>query len=464
MAAKALPRPRFEALAFSRLPTTNTIIDEREWYSDQDENVLGVLTWDKIDHDWGYIVLGRDQRDLFRAIEAEVSFSAAETARNKLFLRLSYYTITGDTVFPQGDETRQKKLEIFKLAVPQDQLNPNFCILRESSGYSPAKEIIAEIAHSFEDPDGNYVQQFQTKGYDARLWELYLYAFLHEIDFVIDRRFKAPDYLCQKHNQQVFLEAVTVNPTQGSDVPEVSPDTESNQDKLANYAAIKFGSTLYSKLKKRYWELEHVKGNPLIMAIADFHQPGSMLWTQPYLMEYLYGIRDRITKTDQGLHREITPIREHILGEKRIPSAFFSQPDSENVSAVLFSNSGTISKFNRMGKLAGFGDPTVKMFRVGKRYEHDKNKLDPADFAQEVEPKSYSERWSEGISIFHNPTAKVPLNEDLFPNVAHHYFQEGRLVSYLPDFFPMASITHILTFTEDSSSGPHSITSDRVEL
>jgi len=455
MAAKAITKARFEALAFSRQPAIKSIVDEREWYSDQDENVLGVITWDKIDLDWGYLVLGRDERDLFRAIEVDVSLPDVEAARNKLYLRLAYYTVTGDKVFPQGDETKRKKFEIFKLVVPEEQLNPNFRMLRESNGYSPAREIIAEIAHSFEDPDGNYIQQFQTSGYDARLWELYLYAFLHEIDFHIDRRFKAPDYLCKKYDQIVFLEAVTVNPTQGSDVPEVSPETEPDRDKLANYAAIKYGSALYSKLTKRYWELEHVRGNPLIFAIADFHQPHSMLWTQPYLMEYLYGMKDRITKTDQGLQRVTDAIIEHVHGDKRIPSAFFSQPDSENVSAVLFSNSGTISKFNRMGKLAGFGDPAVKMIRVGKRYDHDENKLEPADFVLTVEEKSCTETWSEGVSIFHNPSAKVPLDETLFPIAAHHYFREGRLVSYLPEFFPMASITHILTFTDDSQGREH---------
>jgi len=172
MAAKAITEARFEALAFSRQPAIKSIVDEREWYSDQDENVLGVITWDKIDLDWGYLVLGRDERDLFRAIEVDVSLPDVEAARNKLYLRLAYYTVTGDKVFPQGDETKRKKFEIFKLVVPEEQLNPNFRMLRESNGYSPAREIIAEIAHSFEDPDGNYIQQFQTSGYDARLWEL----------------------------------------------------------------------------------------------------------------------------------------------------------------------------------------------------------------------------------------------------------------------------------------------------
>ena len=67
---------------------------------------------------------------------------------------------------------------------------------------------MAEIAYSFEDADGNYVQQFQTAAFDARLWELFIYAFLHENQFFIDRGFAAPDYLCKKHGRTIFLEAV----------------------------------------------------------------------------------------------------------------------------------------------------------------------------------------------------------------------------------------------------------------
>src|SRR5437870_2600001 len=318
MAAKAISRARFEALAFSRVPTIKLIIEEREWYADQDENVLGIITWDKIDHDWGYVVLGRDERALFRAIETNVSFPNAEVARRELDLRLSYYTVTGEKVFSQGDETKRKKFEIFKRVVAEDKLNSNFCMLSGRDGNSCAKEIIAEIAYSFEDPDGNYIQQLQTDGFDARLWELFLYALLHENDFIIDRRFTAPDYLATKYDQTIFVEAVTVNPSQGEEVIQISPETEPDLEKVANYAAIKFGSALYSKLTKRYWELEHVKGKPLIFAIADFHQPHSMLWTHPFIEAYLYATRVHKKQTEQGVQVSEEPIREHVFGAKRI--------------------------------------------------------------------------------------------------------------------------------------------------
>ena len=45
------------------------------------------------------------------------------------------------------------------------------------------------------------------------------------------------------------------------------------------------------------------------------------------------------------------------------PSCFFNQQNTENVSAVLFTNAGTMPKFNRMGVLADFGDPSVRLIR-----------------------------------------------------------------------------------------------------
>jgi hypothetical protein len=451
MAAKVISKARFNALTFSKAPAAEFFVKEREWYADQDDNVLGVLTWDKYDHDWGYVILGRDERSLFRAIDQNVSCSDADRARRELHLKVSQYSITGGKVFPQGDRVIKKKFEIFKHVVPGNKLDENFRKLAEGKGFSPAREIMAEIAYSFEDPDGNYVQQFQTSGFDARLWELFLYAFLHENKLLINRGFSAPDYLCERYGQTIFVEAVTVNPSRGDGAIQASPETEMDRVKLADYAAIKFGSALFSKLTrpKRYWELEHVKGNPLIFAVADFHQPHSMVWTHPFIWQYLYGIRAEKKERADGGEVTYRSIDWHEFGEKRIPSGFFHQPECENISAVLFSNSGTISKFNRMGKLAGFGDHGVRMVRVGKCYDHDKSSLMPKDFTLYIETGRCTETWSEGVSMFHNPNARYPLNADLFPTIGHHYLVDGKIDSYLPYFFPLASVTQVITVRDN---------------
>lgn len=103
---------------------------------------------------------------------------------------------------------------------------------------------------------------------------------------------------------------------------------------------------------------------------------------------------------------------------------FFEQEGTEYVSAVLFSNAGTISKFNRMGVRAGFGDRSVALRRMGIRNNPSPGSLDPIEFSDDVEGLGYDEQWADELLMFHNPRAIHPVDEDGFPGIAH-YFQEG---------------------------------------
>lgn len=435
MNIKAISQPRFEALCFMRLGRAKLISEEREWYSDNDENVLGVIIFDKPDEDWLYVILGRDEVARFRAIDQEINYKTDAEARNALHKKMDEYVRAGQSVFPQGLERKsQKTFLIFKPIAQQDALNPTFSVLAESNGYSPAREIIKEIAYTFEDPDGNYLQQFQTTGFDARLWELYLYAVLHELGFEMDRTHKAPDYVCFGFGLTVIVEATTANSIQPKDSVKVA---NLKQRELEDFIAITFGSALYSKLQKRYWEKEHVKGHALVLAVADFRRSEDLGYCAPLLMQYLYGLRQHV---DEGVF-SFSSIKEHTFGGKTIPSGFFNLPDAENISAILFSDHGTISKFNRMGKIAGFGDPSVIMVRVGERFPTRDSEA-PEPFRALVEV-TYRETWTEGIWIFHNPHAKIHLERDLFPDIAHVYIENGGFHVYLADTFPTWSKTLI---------------------
>ena len=440
MSIKTISQPRFDALCFMRNPAVKIIGEEREWYSDDDENVLGVVIFDRPDKDWLYVILGRDEVARFRAIDQEINYTTDTAARSALHRKMEEYAQAGESVFLQGLERKgQKTFQIFKPIGPQDRLHPDFIALAESSGYSPARDIIKEIAYTFEDPDGNYIQQFQTTGLDARLWELYLYAVLHELDFEIDRTYKAPDYVCSMFDKKVIIEATTANSGQGKEETEVA---NLQGVELEDFVAVKFGSALHSKLQKRYWEKDHVRGHPIVMAVADFRRPEGLDFCAPFLMQYLYGVRQH--EGPDGI--TYSPIKEHVA-HKTIPSGFFNRPDSENVSAVLFSESGTISKFNRMGKIAGFGDPSVLMARGGERFPT-KESGTPEPFQAQVEGQ-YQETWAEGIWIFHNPNAKIPLAMELFPAVAHVYLENDGLNVYLADGFPTWSKTLIFSTEVD---------------
>ena len=112
------------------------------------------------------------------------------------------------------------------------------------------------------------------------MWELYIYRYLRESGFELDRRYRNPDFYCTKFGATVCIEAMTVYPTQdekGQIAKAPTPnDPEEIKEKLMDFIPIKFGSALFSKLKKRYWEIPHIKDKPIVFAIADFHNPFSL--------------------------------------------------------------------------------------------------------------------------------------------------------------------------------------------
>jgi hypothetical protein len=439
---KRLSQARFNALCYSRQPPAAFMSREVEWWSDLDEHVLGAVLLDTTDQDWAWVALGRDEKGLFRAIDLGVSMETQRKASARLRVRLQEYVESGEREFPQYD-TDKKKNELLIPIVSEERLHRNFKILTTGEHHSPARAIIREIAYAFADVDGNYARDFQTTGFNSRLWELFLFVFLYEQKFYVDRQFNRPDFCAIKFGFPIAIEAVTVNPTVGEEPP--SPESpEEAHDLRQGYMPIKFGSALYSKLRKRYWELPHMQGVPFVIAIHDFHGGDSMTWSAPAIEDYLYGVRASSRKDDTGtLHITETPIAEHEWKGKRIPSGFFNLPDAEHVSAVIFSNSATLSKFNRMAKVAELGNPDVLMFRVGTQHNFDPNATEPLPFKVEVTPDKYSEIWSEGVRVYHNSRALAPIPEELFEGCSQHFFENGRRVATLPKVYIYASRTFV---------------------
>ncbi|MEE1982799.1 hypothetical protein [Shewanella xiamenensis] len=418
--------------------------EELEWYADETETILGIILRDTIDDDFVGIIMGRDENSRFRAFDVQASIETLEDARVWVKGGIKWHAGTGNTVFPQGDET--KGLDLFTPVVSIAKQHPFFARLSQEESFTPAKKVINELMPHFVDIDGNFIEQFQSTGFDARLWELYLNTYLNEEQLFFDREHHAPDFVVKKYGKQVAIEAVIVGRKNNNpaSIFQVEPKllhpseiAEKNKDEMP----IKFGSPLFSKLKKEYWKLDHVKDNPLVFAIADFHDDQSMQWSSNALINYLYGVKHTFSHDQDGkLIISALKIEKHQVGEKVIPSGYFFQPDVENVSAVLFSSSGTISKFNRIGRQAGFGPDNIIMHRFGTCHDHDPNASLPKQFSYKVTTES-NETWGEGLSMFHNPNAKHPVPEELFPSIAHHYFDEGQIVSYLPEFHPYSSMT-----------------------
>jgi len=67
----------------------------------------------------------------------------------------------------------------------------------------------------------------------------------------------------------------------------------------------------------------------------------------------------------------------------------------------------------------------------------------PIPFSYIVGEEGPVETWSQGLTMYHNPNSKYPIDRNLFPDVLHGYF-ESYFYSFVPDFFPYQSETQLI--------------------
>jgi len=443
---KPIPKIRFDAFAgYARLPIAEIFGRELEYFESGGGTIFGMLIQDTSDLDYFGMIFAPDARLRYRSAGMTAFVDDPEAAKIDLSVAMAVAEQAEPETHHQGDE-KGAPIDFFTPVKPAAVLNPDFLTLITQETFSPARGIIEPMMRWYEDVDGNFIEQFQTTGFDQRIWELYLFATLTENGFELDRSDSVPDFVCSGLRGSFTMEAVTVGPTRqgGIVVPPPSRDTPEDQLRfLKDYMPIKFGSALFSKLNKRYWERPNVAGAPFVLAIADFSSPGSMIHTRSALEHYLYGMDvEDGTDAEGAVEWTYRRVETHTFGDKTIPSGFFRLPDAAHVSAVVSSTAGTVAKFNRMGLKAGFGSGRVLMIREGTVIDHDPKARFPKMFKVIVNAPGYEESWTEGVSVYHNPDAHHPLDPKCLPDAAHHFLDPGgRLRSFTPDFYPLGSVT-----------------------
>ena len=270
--AKRLTRNQFQRFPHSPRPLMYSyLVEEHEWYADDAESTLGVLFLDKGDEDWAYVVLQPDMDGGFKWAAGDHSFAFQEMARQKLLDDIERVAedllATGAPQALPNLARAIKSTDLFIPVVAEPKLNPLFRVVATMPDHSPARGMIREVFRDYTDRDGNFVEQFQTTGFDARIWELYLHTYFTDCAFQLLPT-TSPDFLVAKSGYQVAIEAVTANQTQGKGMPvqsyAKSPVSlltppfnparalldEPIEYKQEDFVPIKLGSALYSKLKK----------------------------------------------------------------------------------------------------------------------------------------------------------------------------------------------------------------------
>jgi hypothetical protein len=437
---------------FTRSNLAEFFNEEIEWYINESKNLWGVICLDMQDKNYTVIFSARDENRQIRCIDSKIDIENIDIARNYLF---SHSKKLEQTEIANQVFNKNAVKDLFISKVKASKLDWYFDFISKSPAHSAARNVINEIMPHFFDVDGNFVEQFQTKGFDSRLWELYLFCYFNEEALLIDRSHFAPDFLLSTNHMKVSIEAVIVANKEPNKKWTELPEME-EISKEQELMPSRWGSSLYSKLThtdksgRHYWEYSHTQEMPFVLAIADFHETFSMTWSGNSLITYLYGYKYDHSYNENG-ELIIHPIKveKHIKGEGRstIPSGFFFQDNSENISAVLHSSCGTISKFNRIGKQCGLDEKNILMYRIVSAHNHDPNASIPNEFRYLVTEEN-SEPWSEGVTIFHNPNAKYPLSFDFFPNAAQCYLQDEFIATISNNPIVYSSAT--LNFAKES--------------
>ena len=463
---KSLTKFQFQSFPHPPRPDFyESLVEEHEWYSDDSESTLGILFQDRIDGDWAYVVLRIKDEGVFVAVGSEHSIEDMESAREELLIEIDRFSANLLESRTTNETTDVPKTvggaDPFTPIVPSSRMNPLFQLARTLDRFAPARGMIRDVFSTYFDRDGNFLEQFQTTGFDSRIWELYLHAYLVDSGFNFSPSV-SPDFVVSKAGTTIGIEAVTANPTQGLDPRQggqlysstrlISSPTDALITELGgafeykqrDFVPIKLGSALYSKLKKRYWESDSMGSSvPLVFAIETFHDAASLYYSSAALGTYLYGFRhEHLWRTDGRLLVVPRKVNTHTFGGKTIPSGFFFLPEAENISAVLFSNSGTINKFGRMGQQGAHFDPEIVMLRIGTYYDPDADAAVPQPFRYQVGDPRFDEWWGQGLEMFHNPAALHLVESDYFPGIAHHrLLDNGMVQTDGPSFQPVASAT-----------------------
>lgn len=463
-----ISRRKFDALCYVRLPYIGYLFEEIDWFQAFDFKLISTIVIDG-DKEYCFVILGRDKRRVFRVVAVpDQVFDSYDDAADAMILALLRFRDDGKEWYEQGDE-KDLPNEFLIPQVSEDKLHPSFKLL-EARGHEGARNLINEIVYTFVDVDGNYIKDFQSTGFDRRLWELYLYVYFYHARFSFDHSYNSPDFLLSYFGQELAVEAVTVN--RGDVMQEENPAMAGNAFLLSlDYMPIKFAGPLTSKLKKRYWLQDHVKGKAFVIAIHDFHQEatketlGSMTWSRNALVYYLYGIkpkfgfpdkehvRPQYKITESGMSFDYEKVSEFHWREKRIEGGFFDLPDSENVSAVLFTNNATITAFNRMGQLAGLGAATTRMTRIMDIYNPEPGTIQPIRKVMDITSDEYEEAWGDSMVMYHNPNALIPVDISCFQDISHMFFDSAKLTvsGYPIPYEVLNSMTMVFVPASDKS-------------
>ncbi|MBH0052495.1 hypothetical protein [Pseudoalteromonas sp. SWYJZ19] len=308
-------------------------------------------------------------------------------------------------------------MDIFTPIFPEEKLHKHFKILQLDSA-KPIRATINNWAKGFIDRDRKLVQEFQTT-FNSSFWELYLFQCFKELEMKIDFSKASPDFSVQtKSRNYLSIEAVTANHALKDEPEWSSPEIlreylNKPRNEILEYASIRLLNAIdfkHKKFLKSYGKMEHVKGNPFILAIASFEQPAFFRQNNQAINRVLYGcdapkmVGSKLDGSPNFNIPNIDTVKKS--NGSPLELGVFTTDKFKEISAVIFSTTATFSKALVQSEFSNHCTVSSRRYKCGEGWF--------GYIDQISEKRVYKETHLDGLHIYHNPFADNPLDiEDL---------------------------------------------------
>lgn len=278
-------------------------------------------------------------------------------------------------------------IDLFTLVAPVDKLHQNFERTLDD-GSASVREVLTQWAEGFEDRDNKFVREFQTT-YNSSFWELYLFAVLKQLGISVNFSFDAPDFVAA--NIPLAIEAVIASHAQ-DDVPEWQKTIEGVVDKDLGTAyaqsIIRLANALTNKSEaflKRYATLPHMAGRSYIVAISNYGTQDFNLIGDVPMQWLLYD------------HFDLGAVIKS--NGSKIELGWFKDARCAHISAVMYSSLATFGKARALS--VDEGEYVFQAIRI-------RNNSEPVRVT--ASKMEYTESLTDGLRLFVNPHAAIPLD------------------------------------------------------
>lgn len=346
-------------------------------------------------------------------------------------------------------------MDLFSTKIAKNKLNENFKIIYKDPKLSPVREVIQSWGRGLLQRSGEetkFVNEFQTT-FNSALWELYLNEMFIRLGYSVDYTKHSPDfYVTTPSGYKFNVEAMVSDKPHKPPVGDIFSESKfKHQSTLKLLGKIKDKHDIFTGVKGKkfpYSTMEHVVGKPFVLALAPFDSDLSLTQNNTIINRVLFGIEEPTMRDlSRGQQRKVLSIIKN--ENEEIPLGIFTNDSYKEISAVVFSTTGTFGKavvqsgveryirstkfrvldVNDFIACEGMKNEGTHTKKIGSEHyvktyrQFYNNEVVGAD-VELCRSSDYTETHFDGLHVYYNPYATVPLDKDVFfpPEITQNFY------------------------------------------